>query len=274
MAFNAGWAFGPATAGLLAGRGYFWLFAGDAATSALFGLVAFFALPRGVRGGSEEGSWSGALRSIGQNRQFHRVLLATLAIAFVFFQMASTFGLFVIHLGFSARVYGLVLSLNGAMVVFCELPLTTITRRFPARRVMAAGYALGGLGFALNAFAHSVAALAGAMIVFTVGEMAAMPVAAAYVAGLAPEQMRGRYMGVYGLVWAVALMIGPGIGMKLFALGPAVLWFGAGGLGLVAALVIAGGGRQQREGCGNGTKASNRISGTIFQVAKPGDGVK
>jgi MFS family permease len=241
MAFNAGWAFGPATAGLLAGRGYFWLFAGDAATSALFGLVAFFALPRGVRGGLNKGSWGEALRGIGQSREFRRVLLATLAIAFVFFQMASTFGLHVIHLGFSARVYGLVLSLNGALVVCCELPLTTITRRLPARRVMAAGYALGGLGFALNAFAHSVPALAGCMVIFTLGEMLAMPVAAAYVADLAPEHMRGRYMGVYGLVWAIALVVGPGLGMKLFALGPSALWLSCGVLGLVAALVVGRG---------------------------------
>ena len=40
MSFNAGFAFGPATAGFLAAFGYFWLFAGDAATSVLFGLVA------------------------------------------------------------------------------------------------------------------------------------------------------------------------------------------------------------------------------------------
>src|SRR5471030_2024832 len=45
MALNAGFAFGPATAGFIAGRGFFWLFAGDAATSALFGIVALVALP-------------------------------------------------------------------------------------------------------------------------------------------------------------------------------------------------------------------------------------
>jgi MFS family permease len=33
MSFNAGWAFGPATAGFLAAKGFFWLFVGDAATS-------------------------------------------------------------------------------------------------------------------------------------------------------------------------------------------------------------------------------------------------
>ena len=56
---------------------------------------------------------------------------------------------------------GSVISLNGALIVLCELPLTTFTRRFPARKVMALGYALIGGGFALNYFAHSVPALAG-----------------------------------------------------------------------------------------------------------------
>ena len=46
MSFNAGWAFGPATAGFLATKGFFWLFVGDAATSILFGLVALLALPK------------------------------------------------------------------------------------------------------------------------------------------------------------------------------------------------------------------------------------
>src|SRR5512138_2993525 len=48
LAFNAGWAFGPATAGLLAKYSFFWLFIGDAATSLLYGFVAWFALPSGL----------------------------------------------------------------------------------------------------------------------------------------------------------------------------------------------------------------------------------
>src|SRR5258707_15057670 len=50
LAFNAGWAFGPAMAGLLAKHSFLWLFVGDAVTSFLFGLVAWFALPIGFRG--------------------------------------------------------------------------------------------------------------------------------------------------------------------------------------------------------------------------------
>jgi MFS family permease len=240
MAFNAGWAFGPATAGLLAGYGFFWLFIGDAVSSVLFGLVAMFALPRGVRAQSQDSSWTAAWAVLRRDHRFHQVLLAVFAIGLVFFQMASTFGLYVTHLGYSAATYGAIISLNGLLVVFCELPLTTITRRFPARRIMAAGYLLAGTGFVLNAFAHTVAWLAFCMVVFTLGEMVAMPVSSAYVADLAPPNMRGRYMGAFGLTWAMALIFGPGLGMRLLDFGPTVLWMGCGALGAVAAAIILG----------------------------------
>jgi len=238
IAFNAGWAFGPATAGFLAERGYFWLFVGDAATSALFGLVAFFALPRGVRSQTTESRWSDALNVLRRDRKFHQVLLATFTVWLIFFQVFSTFGLHVTRLGFSAATYGAIISLNGVLVVLCELPLTSITRRFAARRVMAAGYLTVAAGFALNGLAHTVPALVVCMVIFTFGEMMTMPVSSAYVADLAPSHLRGRYMGAYGLVGAAAMTVGPGLGMKLFALGSAYLWLTCGALGLVAAMVI------------------------------------
>src|SRR5437870_5857045 len=112
MAFNAGWAFGPATAGFLAEHGYFWLFVGDAATSALFGLVAVFALPRGVRRQPNDTGWSDALKVLGADRKFRQLLCAAFVIGLVFFQMTSTFGLHVTQLGFSPAVYGAIISLN------------------------------------------------------------------------------------------------------------------------------------------------------------------
>jgi MFS family permease len=240
MAFNAGWAFGPATAGFLAERGYFWLFVGDAATSALFGLVAFWALPQGVGRRESQADWLQAFQVLRRDRKFQQLILAAFTISLAFLQMFSTFGVFVTSLGFSPAVYGGIISLNGVLVVLFDLPLSTVTRRFPARRVIALGYLLVGSGFALNAFSRSVPALVLAMAVVTLGEMVMVPVSAAYVADLAPAQMRGRYMGVYGLVWAAALIIGPALGMKLLALGPAVLWLSCGVLGLIATGIMLG----------------------------------
>ena len=245
MAFNAGWAFGPATAGFLAERGFFWLFLGDAATSVLFGAVAWFALPRGVRSKEKKASWGEAIQTLRRDKRFLQVACASLPMALVLFQMSSTFGLHVTTMGFSAATYGALISFNGALVVFCELPLTTITRRFPARRVIALGFFLLGSGFALNMFAHTIPALVGCVLVFTLGEMIAFPVVNAYIADLSPPHMRGRYSGAFGLTWACGLVIGPAMGMKLFALDSAALWFSCGALGLLAAMIILARGKTQ-----------------------------
>jgi MFS family permease len=237
LALNAGFAFGPATAGFIAGHGFFWLFAGDAATSALFGVVAFFALPEVRPSADKSSGWVESARALVGDRRLHRVLLASFGIALIFFQMNSSFGFAVFRLGFSPKVYGALLSLNGALVVLLELPLTTITRRYQPIVVMALGYLVVGIGFGATAFATSLVGLAVCVTIFTLGEMCAMPVASAYVAGLSPHNMRGRYMGTYGLTWTVAQVIGPGLGMSLFAASPGAFWAVGGGLGIVSAVI-------------------------------------
>jgi MFS family permease len=239
LALNAGWAFGPATAGLLAERSFFWLFVGDAFTSVLFGLVAFALLPHGLRTERKESGWPVALASIRRNPLFVQALAASLAIGPVVYQMASTFGLHVTSSNLAPWVYGVLISGNGVLVVLFELPLTRVTSRLPPRRILALGYLLLGFGFAMNAFAHTVALLIVVVITFTFGEMICMPVSAAYMANLAPMEMRGRYMGVYGLSWAVAIVCGPVIGMTLFSINPVLLWTLCGLLGLMAAVIIS-----------------------------------
>jgi len=75
-------------------------------------------------------------------------------------------------------------------------------------------------------------------MIFTLGEMVSMPVSAAYVAGLAPANQRGFYMGLYGMTWSVAFVLGPTLGMAMFDYSPAGLWYACGLLGLVAAGII------------------------------------
>ena len=239
LALNAGWAFGPATAGSFSQTSFFWLFVGDAITSLLFGIVAWRALPHGVRSTVEQSGWGEALAVMRHDRKFHQMLLSTLAIGLVFMQMSSTFGLHVTRLGFSDAVYGALLSLNGVLVVLCELPLTGWTQRLNPRRIIAGGYLLIAIGFATNAWAGGVPALALAMTIFTFGEICAMPVSSAYVSELAPECMRGRYWGMMGFTWALALVIGPSLGMAVFAASPSTLWIGCGVMGILAAAIIS-----------------------------------
>jgi len=239
MAFNAGWAFGPATAGFIVKYSFFWLFIGDAVTSALFGIVALVALPVGVKTAAREAGWGEAFAVMKHDRRFQSMLGSSLLIGIVFFQMVSTFGLHLTQIGFSASTYGLMISMNGAIVVLCELPLTLVSQRFKFERVMILGYILVGVGFAAAGFLSALPAIAVCMFVFTLGEMLTMPLAVAQVADLAPAHMRGRYMGAYGFTWASALTLGPVIGTSLFQLNPYALWLTCGGLAGLAAVVIA-----------------------------------
>jgi MFS family permease len=201
-------------------------------------MVAWVALPHGIRASRQTAAWSEALRVMRYDRRLQKMLLAQLAIALVFLQMSSTFGLHVTSLGFSPAVYGALISLNGVLIVFLELPLTTFTQRLPVRKTIAFGYVLVGVAFALNGAARTIPLLVLVVVVLTCGEMISMPVAAAYLTDSIPPQMRGRYMGVYGFMWALGLTFGPGIGLRLHAHTPFLLWSACGLLGVLSAAFV------------------------------------
>jgi MFS family permease len=238
LAINAGYAFGPGVAGLLAERSFFWLFVGEAVTSVVFGVLALFVLPEGLRTRRGEERAGEALRAIRRDRPFLLLFGATTIAAVVYFQSGSTFPLHVRAGGLSTAFYGLLISLNGALIVLLELPIVSVIRRFPAPRVIATGMALNGLGFAMLALSNDAALLVTSVVVWTVAEMIAAPTSNAYVAELAPAHLRGRYQGAYTLTFSLGLTIAPALGGRLFEWSPAGLWLLCGAAGLVAAAMI------------------------------------
>ncbi|MGI8827292.1 MAG: MDR family MFS transporter [Chloroflexota bacterium] len=245
LAVNLGYAAGPATAGFLADRSFFLLFLIDALTSLVFGVLAIVALPRHaahLHSESVRGERAGAIL---RDPRFLLLLCAYLAGAFVYFQSFSTLPLHVRASGLPNVAYGFLLSLNGLVVIFLELPLSSLTQRLPARPVIAFGLFLLGTGFALTGAFHSLALLALTVLVWTVGEIVHSPVSQAYVAALAPPHLRGRYQGAFGMTWGIGLVLAPVLGTRLFAWNEVVLWAACGVLGMFAAgLVLAGPGEK------------------------------
>jgi MFS family permease len=195
-------------------------------------------LPKGIKSERKEAGWAEAAVVMRRDRKFQRLVISSLLIGLVFFQMVSTFGLHVTKLGFSPWTYGILISINGLLVVLFELPLTMVSQRFGFERSMIVGYILTGIGFGGNAFATTIPGIIACMIVWSVGEMLTMPVAVAQIADLAPAHMRGRYMGAFGFTWASALMLGPVIGTTLFRIDPRALWIACACAAFSAAFVI------------------------------------
>jgi MFS family permease len=244
LAVNLGFAAGPAVGGLLAERSFFLLFLGDALTSAAFGLVALLALPEGERSGPqvEQAGW---VREALLDGGFLRFLLASAIGGLVIVQAFSTLPLQV-SVRHSSAVYGMLISLNGLLIVLFELPVASVTQHLRPRPVMALGLLLFGLGFGSVGIAGSVLLLALAVVIWTLGEIIFMPVAGAYVADVAPSHLRGRYQGAWGATFGIALVAGPALGTAVFSVSSAALWLSCLVLGAIAAVLALGGPRRAR----------------------------
>jgi len=241
LAINLATALGMATAGLVAASSFAWLFLADAATTAVLGLIVLFGLQRGIgkKSSTADAGWGTALRVISRDVPFLKVASATLIVAMIFWQTSSTFGLQVIdRSGFDERTFGYLLGFNGLMIVFLEIPITNWTRYQNPKMMIGVGNALVGLGLALLAISGSLTMLVASIIVLTFGEMIASPVVSTYVAELAPEEMRGRYMGVMAFCWSVAIGAGPALGLKIFSYSPELLWLLCGVAGLISAAIV------------------------------------
>ncbi|GAB4431032.1 MAG: MFS transporter [Anaerolineales bacterium] len=242
VAFNLSFVIGPAIGGLLAARSYLLLFITDAVvsliTAALF--VRFIPETKPERSPDEPqesmaGSFVGYLRVL-RDGTFMLFLGASLLMALVYMNMNTTLGVFLrdVH-SIPEAGYGGLLSLNAAMVVLFQFPITRKIENLPPLLMMALGSLLYAIGFGMYGFVSTVAFFVLAMVILTVGEMIVAPVGQALVAKFSPEDMRGRYMAVFGFSWAIPFAIGPYLaGLVLDNLEPHWLWYAAGVVGLLA----------------------------------------
>jgi len=269
LAVNAGVAAGPAVAGFLAQRSFLWLFIGDALTSIIYGCAAYFALPRDRHEVPERTPMVGAVSRIASDTRLVRMLIATLALAFVIYQAYASFPLHLARSGYTPVIYGSLMSLNGALIIALELWVTTLTRRLPALLAIAIGIVLNGIGFGAVGVAGSVGMLALTVVVWTLGEMVFSPIGAAYIADIAPIDLRGRYQAAWAFTFSLGLMLAPIGGTLLYGISSHTLWFSCFGLCLAAATLMASGwvverGTERREGV-------SRSALVASHPAAPGD---
>lgn len=133
--------------------------------------------------------------------------------------------------------YGFIPTTNALMVVFLQLFVTRLTKRFRPLPVMTIGTLFYALGVGSVALGHSFVGFWISIVIMTIGELILMPTASSYVAELAPPDMRGRYMSVAGLTWSVAAGIGPLLGGYLNDnIAPVATWYGGFVIGIVGIL--------------------------------------
>lgn len=246
---NAGVAIGPAIGGFLAASSYNTAFFIAAAGLASYGLMlAFLAretLPLAAQADPERFKQPARERFGGYGRVLHDRPFVSFILAFLMTTIASA-TLWVLlavytkdNFGLSESRYGMIPMTNALMVVFLQIPITQVTRRFKAMPVLAVGALFYALGVASVAFGIGFWGFWASMVIMTFGELIMVPTASTLVANLAPPDMRGRYMSIFGLCWAISMGIGPVFGGFLNdAIGPRTIWFGAGAVGMISVILF------------------------------------
>jgi MFS family permease len=212
------------SAGFLAQSAFTAIFWIDAGTGLLLGgLVWLFVPERSGRLDAVRKSPSG-YRLVMRDRTMLAFTAAVLVYYFVYLQSDSTLPLAVHRSGLAPHVYGLCMALNGVVICLAQPVLAPCLIRRDPGRVWAAGVALVGVGFALTAIASTTGGYLLSVAVWTFGEILPATVTGAIVARLAPEELRGRYSGLYGLAVASGWLTSSLGGTQLLSVSPLVLW--------------------------------------------------
>lgn len=116
------------------------------------------------------------------------------------------------------------MALNGLLVVLFQFPISKWATNKPVGRVMLYGAWLFGFGLLAIGWLPKwfgelgidgttiLATLLVVYAIYTLGEMIMSPVQMTFIANLAPEHLRGTYMGAASLQWITGNAIGPILG--------------------------------------------------------------
>ena len=250
-AINLGAAIAPALAGWIASRNYTLLFLGDALTTALFGALVMWGVSETRPAGPTRGPRMATRRRLASLKDEPLLLLfAALALVFgtIYMQGYVTLPIDMRDHGLQADKYGLVIALNGALIVLLGLPASNRAGRWPRFRTLAAASLLLGVGFGLPALPAGLGLYALSVLIWTLGEIGGATVAPAVVADLSPADKRGLFQGVFGAAWGLSIFVGPLLGgWAIERLGAHTLWAAcfAGGL-LLAGGYLAMAGKAER----------------------------
>jgi MFS family permease len=259
VAMNLGVVLGPAVAGLAWGWGitYRQLFLAAAAGCALMVVLMLVWIRESrPRSALEPRRHVDAQGRSGYRIVLHdRVFLVFCAVAalavFCFGNFGSIFPVYVTEvLGASKSEWGYLLALNAGVVTLVQYPLVKALRRKNRMILLAVSSALLALGLGGTAFAAPLWSLVILIILMSIGESLLAPVSAAEVSDLAPEAVRGRYMGVWTVVWNGGASLGPAFGgWAMDAFGGRAAFASLLVIGLIAAvgfLALAPGWKRRR----------------------------
>jgi MFS family permease len=239
VASNLGVTIGPVIGGaLLIGGHWPHLWLGTLVLSTLGFAVAFRYIPRGGAYAPEGPPQRGSFGVIVRDTPFLLFMLASMFATMTYVATETLLPISVTtthHLAPAA--WGVLMILNPLFVTVFQLRLTQWTSTIPASLKLGVAMPLMGVPFLLLNVHGSAGVIALVIMLFVIGEMLWVPTSQAVVAALAPADIRGAYMGVFGGTWSVGWAATPFLGLQVrHAYGDATMWMCVATVGVIAGI--------------------------------------
>ena len=245
LAINLGFAAGPALGGLLimsvGYKGLFWV---DGASCILAILIFWIKVKEKKKSKYTDKEHPGEVltHSVFKDTPFWIFLTGTLITGILFFQLFTTIPLY--HkeqFNLSEFQTGLLLTLNGVLVFFLEMPIVSYIEKHKINKLKVITY--GCLAMAISIYLLLVNNWAGILIIMmifmTVAEMFAFPFSNSFAMSRAPKGHEGRYMAIFTMSYSLAHILSAKTGMEIISLfSYQTNWFFMGTLGFIGVLLF------------------------------------
>lgn len=246
MARNIGVALGPMIGGIVLSSNYNIGFTGAALALIFYGLITLFFL-RETLVRDPDAKPESIRDQIRVYRQaFSNKPFAHMVGAFTLMEICAAlmWVLLAVYLkqnfGLNESTYSWIPTTNALMVVFLQVFVTRSMRSYRDTQVMPIGAIFYVAAMLIVGLSSRFWGFWLAMVVMTLGELITAPTATTFVANLAPPAQRGRYLGVFGLTWHVAMAIGPfAAGVLTDAFGIRSPWFAGAVVGVLSVYAFA-----------------------------------
>lgn len=221
LAVNLGFSVGPAIGGFVAlYLGYKWLFVLDAMTSFAAAGMLFIYLPKHPPQRKSDKHEVNNVRSASAYKDV-RYLFFTLLVALygtLFFQLFSSIPQYfskILH--YSEDTIGILLALNGAIVVAVEMPLMLkLEKTKRIFRYIIIGTLCLPIAFGILLLGESAIIFSLLYTVFiTLSEVFAMPFMMNYALSRGPADRQGQYAALYSMGFGISTIIAPAIGLGI-----------------------------------------------------------
>ncbi|MEW2436794.1 MFS transporter [Streptomyces caniferus] len=197
--------------------------------------------------GDTTGHPSGGYRTVLKDTRYLRLVATNISFVFASTVISVLLAVYAVdNLDVGAWIVGVIVVLNAVMVALLQtLASRWIESRSPVTVLVlallcnAAAFALFGTLLVLPGWAV-IAGMLIAMVLYTVGEMLSSPPTSELSVVMAPEHLRGRYLGVYQLSWSVGGAAAPALLTALLAGGAALPWVFLTAISVLAVPLVLG----------------------------------